>query len=179
MKRNFLLLLATASVIASRAQDSTLYRPHILDTRLISRQGRVKDGYLYAVSDTALLFSRERRRPLLYDTTATAGLQLISYRDLKFVTIHSRGGTGRTVLIGLFAGAATSAIIAYCTGDDPPGIFSYTAGQKAVIMGMVGGFVGALTGLIVGIASHRTFAINGKKERLNYMSRRLAIRMGL
>lgn len=85
----------------------------------------------------------------------------------------------RSVLIGLCIGAATGAIIGYASGDDPSDQwFALTAREKAEAVGVFGGFVGALTGLIIGVAAHRTFVIKGKKEKFDHMSRRLAARIG-
>lgn len=180
MKPLLLLLSLAFAGIALQAQDSPQYRARILDTRIQSAHGRITDGYLYAVSDTALLLSRERRRLNLYDTAAQAGMQSFGYRDLQYVTVHARGGTGIAVVVGLVIGTATGVIIGLGSGDDPPNqILSFTASQKAEILGTFGGVAGALTGLIVGLAAHRTFSINGKKERLNRMSQKLALRMGL
>ncbi len=169
----------TVAAAALQAQDSMAYRPAPLNTRLITAKGQINDGYLYAISDTALLLSAERRRPNIHDTVAHEGMRSFAYQDLKFVTIHKRGGTGRAVLIGCLVGAITGAVSGYASGDDPSNqFFSFTATDKARILGAFGGFVGAVTGLIVGVAAHRSFVINGKKERFDRMSRALALRIG-
>ena len=170
-------LALTASMI--QAQDTPTYHPHFLNARVLSSGGRISDGYVYALSDTALLLSRSKRFPDLYDTAAHEGIQNFSYHDLRYVTVHKSGGTARSVLLGLCIGAATGAIIGYVSGDDPTDQwFALTASQKAFAVGTFGGIVGALTGLIVGVAGHRTFVIKGKKEKFDYMSRRLAARIG-
>ena len=180
MKRIALFVLSiTAAAGVLQAQDSMVYRPSPLNARLITARGQFSDGYLYAVSDTALLLSREKRRPNFHDTAAREGIRSFAYQDLKFVTIHKRGGTGTAVLIGAFIGFATGAIVGYASGDDPQNQwFALTAGQKAGALGTFGGVIGAITGLIVGVAAHRTFEIDGKKERFDKMSRALALRMG-
>jgi len=162
------------------AQDSLTYRPHYLNVRIQASHGGITDGYLYAVSDSALIVSKDRRRPNLYDTTAYERMKTFGYQQLQYVTVHNAGGTGRSVLIGLAIGATTGAIAGFLSGDDPKDqIFALSASEKALAVGFFGGTIGALTGLIIGVASHHTFVIRGRKDRLNDMSRRLASRMGM
>ena len=180
MKHLLLFLLSTNLAAGLLAQDSLTYRAHYLNARIQSVHGGITDGYLYAISDSALLLSREKRRPNLYDTAAHEGMRSFGYQQLQYVTIHNAGGTGRSVLIGLAIGAVTGALAGFASGNDPSDqFFALTASEKALAVGVFGGALGAVTGLIIGVASHRTFVIKGKKERLNNMSRRLAIRMGL
>ena len=55
---------------------------------------------------------------------------------------------------GLLGGAATCAAIGYFDGDDPQGLISFSAGEKAAMGGIagavVGGALGALSGAIIG-----------------------------
>jgi hypothetical protein len=58
--------------------------------------------------------------------------------------------------IGLLTGALTGAAMGFADGDDPPGWFSITAGEKAAIGGLVLGGVGGLSGTFVGtVSGHR------------------------
>ncbi|MBK9036082.1 MAG: hypothetical protein IPL61_33365 [Myxococcales bacterium] len=68
---------------------------------------------------------------------------------------HGRGaleGAG----IGLLTGAATGAVAGLVDGDDPPCLdtdwfcFRFDAGEKAVVLGLAGGSVGAVAGLVLG-----------------------------
>ena len=181
MKHLFLFLLSASFTAGLLAQDTLTYRPHYLNVRIQSVHGGITDGYLYAISDSALLLSRDKRRPNPYDTAAAHdGMRTFGYQQLQFVTVHNGGGTGRSVLIGLAIGATTGALAGFLSGDDPKDQFiSLSAGEKAVGVGAFGGLLGAVTGLVIGVASHHTFAIRGRKDRLNGMSRQLASRMGV
>jgi hypothetical protein len=179
MKHFFLLLLLTAAAVGSQAQDTSTYPPHQMAVRILTAHGGISEGYVYAVSDSALMLSWQRRRATLYDTTAQTGIKSFGYKDLQYVTIHKRGGTGRSVLVGFLIGAVTGAIAGLASGDDPKDqLISLTASEKALGVGIFGGTVGAVTGLICGLAAHRTFVINGKKEKFDHMSRKLSTRMG-
>jgi hypothetical protein len=180
MKHLLFLFFVTAAVAGAQAQDTTIYPPRYMAARIMTPHGAIREGYLYAVSDSALMLSLERRLPNFHDTAAHSGIRSFGYRDLQYVTVHRRGGIGRSVLIGLAIGAATGAIAGFASGDDPKDqIFALTAGEKGLAVGIFGGTVGAITGLIIGVAAHRTFVINGKKEKFDDMSRKLAARMGL
>jgi hypothetical protein len=65
---------------------------------------------------------------------------------------HSKAGKG--ALTGFFVGAAAGAIAGFASGDDPPGWFSFTAGQKALVLGLLGSASGALLGAVIGASSH-------------------------
>jgi hypothetical protein len=174
----FLLLVMTAITGDAFAQDSTTNAPAFLRARAMTRGGRATEAWLYTVTDTTLLLSWEKRLPRLYDTTRGKGIQSFGYKDLEYVTYFRRGAIGRSILIGFVIGAATGAIAGFASGDDPPGFFALTAGEKALAVGLFGGAVGTITGLIIGAASHRTFIINGRRDRFARMSQKLAARLG-
>lgn len=173
-----LLLLVTAITRDATAQDSTANTPGFLRARAMTKGGRLTEAWLYSVTDTTLLLSWEKRLPRITDTVRGIGLQRFGYDDLEYVTFFRRGGTGRSILIGFAIGAATGAIAGFASGDDPPGFFALTAGEKALAVGLLGGAVGTITGLIIGVAGHRTFIINGKRDRFLRMSQKMAARLG-
>lgn len=174
----FLFLLMTAIAGDASAQDSTANSPAFLRARAMTRGGRATEAWLYSVTDTTLLLSWEKRLPRLYDTTRGKGIQSFGYQDLEYVTYFRRGAMGRSILIGLAIGATTGAIAGFASGDDPPGLFALSAGEKAFAVGLLGAATGTITGLIIGAASHRTFIINGKRDRFARMSQKLAARLG-
>ncbi len=70
-------------------------------------------------------------------------------------TDHVRGaleGAG----VGLLVGAAGGAVVGYASGDDPPCsdeswfCLSFSAGEKAEILGVYAGGLGAVSGLVLG-----------------------------
>ena len=72
------------------------------------------------------------------------------------------------------------AVIGYAGGDDPKDQFlSYTAGEKAVGLGIFGGAVGGVTGLIIGLCAHKTFQIHGKKENYEKMRKKMMAKLGI
>lgn len=65
-------------------------------------------------------------------------------------------GAGEGILIGAGAGAAAGAVLGLADGDDPPCgdsewcFFNLTAGEKALVGGVLLGGLGAIVGLAVG-----------------------------
>jgi hypothetical protein len=53
--------------------------------------------------------------------------------------------------IGSLIGVTSGALIGYASGDDPPGWFSLTAGEKAVLAGVGLGLTGLVVGTVVGL----------------------------
>jgi hypothetical protein len=64
---------------------------------------------------------------------------------------RSRGaGLVRGMALGLLIGAVPGAVLGYAAGDDPPGWFSFTAEEKAVLMGTLMGTAGTAVGGTIG-----------------------------
>ena len=62
-------------------------------------------------------------------------------------------GKGSGALIGAGMGVLVGGIIGLASGDDSPGWWSYTAGQKVGIFASTFGIVGAVVGAITGQGS--------------------------
>lgn len=62
---------------------------------------------------------------------------------------NALGGAALVGAIGLLGGA----VLGYSLGDDPPGWFSVSAGEKALVLGGAGGVAGMAIGAVVGAAS--------------------------
>jgi hypothetical protein len=83
--------------------------------------------------------------PLTFPVGAVQRLQLSLGR-------HSAAGKGAA--LGFLIGAMTGAVAGLAQGDDPPDSFvRLTAGQKGLVLGVVGGGAGALLGVIIGASS--------------------------
>jgi hypothetical protein len=120
------------------------------------------------MTDSALLISRQKE-PLRWYDTANKGMQRFWYKDLGKVEIYKKGKVGRSVLTGFAIGAFVGAVIGYASGDDTGTFFAFTAGEKAFGLGVGVGGLGALTGLIIGLAARKNFVIRGKKEKYERM----------
>jgi len=62
-------------------------------------------------------------------------------------------GAARGAGIGFLIGGGTGALIGLMSGDDPPGFMSFSAGEKAVVLGGALGLLGTLIGVIGGASN--------------------------
>jgi len=177
-----LLLLAWLLPAISQsllAQDSLPQKQTILSAKITTLSGHIRTGYFYAMTDSALLISTQKQ-PLRWYDTVNKGMYRFDYKDLAKAEIYKKGQVGRSVLTGLLIGGAAGALIGFASGDDSKDEFlAFTAGEKALGLGIFGGGLGALTGLIVGLAAHKTFVIHGKKENYERMRKKMIKKLRL
>ncbi len=68
----------------------------------------------------------------------------------------SQGRRSRWLLglgLGVAVGGATGALVGYASGDDESGFLQFSAGDKAVMLGVALGAVGGVVGLVTGALS--------------------------
>ena len=69
---------------------------------------------------------------------------------------EQKGGFGRGAWIGALIGLGTGALAGLISGNDDPNTFlAMTAGEKALILGTLGGAGGAIIGGIIGLATKK------------------------
>jgi hypothetical protein len=162
-----------------KAQDSLPEKQLLFRTTVKDKQAQITKGYLYAISDSLVLVTQQKQVLRFYPNTTNME-KAFNIRDIEYVKIHRKGALGRSVLIGTVSGALIGAITGFAGGDDPKGeLFATTASEKAVGGAFAGGVLGALTGLIIGFAAHKTFTIHGKKERFEQMRSRMMSKVSL
>jgi hypothetical protein len=179
MKQLFLFALSFATFGDSLfAQDTliTVEKPMIVRIVTIDRQ--IRHGYLYAITDSSLLFSAERLFPRPMDSLAHRGLHSFGYREMGEVDIYRKGAIGRSMLLGLGIGVATGALLGVIGGDDPPNeLIAFSAGEKAAVFGLTGGTIGVVIGLIAGVAGHHTFHVGGDRKKYERLRRKTIARL--
>ena len=89
-------------------------------------------------------------------TTDRPGVnRTVSSSAIKYLAVGHHRSRGKTSLIGALVGLVAGMAVGYGSGDDPPGLFSFTAGEKAVITSIFTVPAGALTGLLIGPSKER------------------------
>lgn len=90
-----------------------------------------------------------------HDTAELLDLPLASITKLHVSLGHRSTGAGalRGAGIGLLIGGGAGAVVGFASGDDPPGWFSMTAQEKALLLGIGLGGLGAVVGGLVGLAA--------------------------
>lgn len=179
----FLCVVAVISGV-SRAQgppDSpSINRARPIASRIWTIQGNGVKGYLYDIRDSSLLLSWEKHLPRFADTSLPREVRSFGYRELKVVSMGRKGSVLRSVAWGFLIGPAGGVAAGFISGDDPREyLIAFTAAEKAVGFGTIFGTLGAITGLIIGVAGHHTFYIHGRKEKFDQMSRMMKARLDL
>jgi hypothetical protein len=179
----FLLFSATICAQVCKAQiPKVIFRSDIRHGWIILQSKTTPDGFVCSNSDSTLLFSEEKSQ--LKGPQANSQLE-ISYRDIDEVHVHRAGSTWK----GLGIGAASGAILGALIGDLVARPRTETVGevfgvpvqqtitrQQYVQSGAVlGTLSGILVGALAGAMWHKTFIIQGKKEKFRQMQRKAKI----
>lgn len=89
-------------------------------------------------------------------TTDRPGVsRMVSSSAIKYLAVGHHRSRGKTTLIGALVGLVAGMAVGYGSGDDPPGLFSFSAGEKAVITSIFTVPAGVLTGLLIGPSKER------------------------
>jgi hypothetical protein len=96
------------------------------------------------------LYSADKYGIKVVNNTDSESLTIIKAANIDKVKIRRKGKIGNSILIGAGAGVAFGGLLGFVSGDDEPGLFSFTkeekAGGGAVAFGVLGTGVGALIG---------------------------------
>lgn len=175
MKRVLLIIaiLIQASHFLAAQADSvpSVYRAWIL----FNNQSEKFKGLLYDIKDSSLIltnsYSHSDYQSGSYETT------VIDYRDIFIIKVRKNKNVLYGFLGGLSIGFLTGAIIGGIQGDDicPTGhwcLFQMTAGEKAMVGGILGGLSGSIIGTLVG-GIKINIPINGRADAFDSARRRL------
>lgn len=92
------------------------------------------------------------------------------YSDIEKVNLRIETNPGK-VLIPALAGLAVGVGIGFALGsDNPSGLISYPAGEKALFLGVVGFGLGAAVGAILDKPYRKTFSIEGNRNKFHDMN---------
>ncbi len=118
-------------------------------------------GILYELQDSSIVISNS----LVVKNYPDGDYELtrIYIQEIAKIKTRREKNTGRGILIGAVSGFAIGGIIGFMEGDDPPGWFAWTAGEKATIYGTLLGGCGAITGGAIGTIRIK-FTINGNVQ---------------
>ena len=86
------------------------------------------------------------------------------FTDQDLLQFRRKGNEVNGFFLGALTGFVVGGFVGLVSGDDEPGWFSFTAEEKAVILGVLGTVPGAIIGGIVGSAKVK-IPINGDYEK--------------
>lgn len=117
-------------------------RKHGAQVLIQKNDGQTLKGELLAVKEDKLI---------LMDSVSLGGIS-VSVQDVMSVTIVKKSKFFQGLGLGFLTGGGTGVLLGFLSGDDPPGWFSWTAGQKALLGGLALGILGVPIGGIYGAA---------------------------
>ncbi|HET7899252.1 MAG TPA: hypothetical protein VFL47_16310 [Flavisolibacter sp.] len=162
MRFRFFLLATLTAATNLYAQD-TLVPVHesVYVVKLKLLNGHVINGYLKTVTDSTVVYNL---LPVIVGSSAQDSDHAVDMAKLAMIKFRKKGAPGRGALIGAVVGIGIGAGIGFASGDDPPDQwFSFTAGEKAASLALLGVVLGTPIGAIIG-SNSETFQIDGKKE---------------
>ena len=86
--------------------------------------------------------------------------------EIHTLEFRKKGNVGTGAIFGAITGFLVGGIIGIAQGDDPPGIFSFSASTKGLVLGAVSILPGALIGGIIGTAKVK-IPIYGSQKNYN------------
>jgi hypothetical protein len=181
MKFIFFITLFTIFYSSSIAQDTIRLRSNPIKSRtyeakVTGENGVLYDHYLVAIQDSSILVS-PMAIPFNMYTGATGSLKYLPVSDIETISLRRKGSAGRGALTGGLIGVGLGIIVGLASGDDKPGWFSMTAGDKAFALGMMFGGSGSLIGLVGGAIAHKKFYIGRSRDKLQQMNMTLLERI--
>ncbi len=176
--QNFKFLLTGFIVILtvsnSKAQDS-VRKKHISYIATVHQlNNQSLKGYVHSADSTAIDFSQY------------SGLsQKIPVANIDYLSFRRRNSIGRGAWIGALIGLGAGVITGLASGSDKKypyvndgtlggaisdaftivgNAFAMTAGEKAVVGGLLGATAGSAVGIIIGAVAKKKFIIKGSSE---------------
>ena len=138
MKKQFIILILTFFILLGNL--SAKDRKKGADIIVQKKDGKIIKGELLAVKNDAII---------LMDSLNLSGITMKS-KEIQKITIAKKSGFFKGLGLGLVIGGGSGALLGLASGDDKPGLFSMTAGEKTAVGGLGFGILGALAGGIVG-----------------------------
>jgi hypothetical protein len=149
------LLAQPAAVTTMQVETQGHRQTEGSEVVLFLGEGEMLDGELLSVRGDGLLLGKENDLPLIgrwrsirkneFPLNIT-DVAIVHYQEIQGVTIKGKSRVLEGAVLGAVLGGVAGAVVGFASGNDSPGILSFTAKEKA---GMFGG-AGALLGLFVG-----------------------------
>ena len=121
-------------------------------------------GFLAWMTDSTLYYSKNK---LEYSSVGLNEyiLDTISYKEIRSVSLYT-GNPTAMILLPAAAGFLTGAVLGFAQGDDDPGqLFSMTASEKGLVLGVVGFAAGAMIGGFITLGIHHNFKIRASRDK--------------
>jgi hypothetical protein len=160
-----LLLVAQLAVGQTNPPVSKLiYKISILDSSVNKTK-----GYLFNITDTTVKISHWPVR-FADESALKEKFNEIRYSQITEVELKRNHGAGRGAWKGAVIGVLVGVAAGFIEGDDPGDYWvTFTAAEKALIYGGLGGAAGTGLGALIGGLAKKKFIIGGNKEKFDGM----------
>lgn len=160
-----IVLVLFCGLNSLKAQD-TIQKKKIYRTWIsLNNESNKIRGFLYEANDSSILVSRSLViKGYSPDRSKMVNLNIINIETIK---IRKNNNVGKGFLFGTLTGFALGGLIGLISGDDPPeDWFAFTAGEKAILLGVPFGVIGAILGGEIGTIKLK-IPINGSMNNYN------------
>jgi hypothetical protein len=175
----FFCLQATGQVDSSSKSTS---KQKFYQAKVLTIDSAIQRGLWYSVNEENIGLIQVGNKNVSYSKKFLpdpANYRQYAIENIKEITLKRQNAVARNVLIGTGVGLVVGAIIGFASGDDKEepytggwgdfgaainNALAMSAGEKALIGGLVGSASGAIVGIIIGASSKKVFPIGGKKE---------------
>jgi len=168
---NIIALMVLCCLNSLNAQD-TIHKNKIYRTWVsLNREPFKFKGVLYEVSDSSILVSRS----IVIKKNTIDRSEMVNFNISNIETIRTRknNNIGKGILIGTLSGFVVGGAIGLISGADPPdSFFRFTAGENAILNGILLAYVGADIGGVIGSFKVK-IPINGSINNYNRNKNRL------
>ena len=168
---NIIVIIVLCSLKPLNAQDTTskikIYKTWI---SLTSEPFNIS-GVLYEVKDSSILVSSSFKKEDYHsDSFEIVELQI---RNIEEIKVRKKNNIGKGAWVGALFGLGVGGIIGMISGDDPPGsLISYSAADKAMMMGFSLAVIGSGAGTLIGLKKKK-IPINGNLENYYFNKSKL------
>lgn len=154
-KQIILFLILSVTYVDITAQSPFLKKEKIYFTWIKSMNGTYSRAcFLTEIKDSSLSTMERKKNKV----------NSIGIDEIKYLQFRRKGKEVNGFFLGALTGFIVGGFVGFASGDDEPGWFSFTAEEKALILGVLGTAPGAIIGGIVGSAKVK-IPINGSFEK--------------
>src|ERR1700676_1009373 len=159
-----ILILFNSSLIA---QDSLQKRNIIFKVDINEIHLTMFKGYLAAMNDSVIFLSNKPRK-FSFANRNLSGLQNFDYHIIEQVRLQRKASVGRGIMFGTISGFVIVETYVLLTSGQQ-NTYNFNTLQRTIFLAVPGAILGGIVGAIIGAAIHKTFVINGIKQKFKEM----------
>jgi hypothetical protein len=91
------------------------------------------------------------KQPALIDNPGA--ILIVPVHEIQYIIVRGRKNTLKGLAGGFLTGFGLGALFGFASGDDSEGFIRFTAGEKAMMLGIFLGIIGGIGGAVVGYFS--------------------------